>query len=150
MSPRRFAHEPPSPCATASLSNHFGVGSGLVDEDKLAGIKARLLGLPRLPRFSDVGPFLLDRVQRFFLKLIPCRLKNRRIEVSVVTNPRPSDIRCSSSIKVRSDSIATSFKSHSAWGSSGERLLPPRRLGLMLPVSFCSPTQRIADDTPTR
>jgi hypothetical protein len=66
MSPRRFAHEPPSPCATASLSNHFGVGSGLVDEDKLAGIKARLLGLPRLPRFSDVGPFLLDRVQLFF------------------------------------------------------------------------------------
>jgi hypothetical protein len=66
MSPRRFPHEPPSPGAAAPLSNHFGVGSGLVDEDKLTGIKARLLGFPRLPRFSDVGPFLLGGVQRFF------------------------------------------------------------------------------------
>jgi hypothetical protein len=30
------------------------------------------------------------------------------------------------------------------------RRLPPRGLGLMLPVSSRSPTQRIADDTPTR
>jgi hypothetical protein len=66
MSPRRFAHEPPSSGAAAPLSNHFGVGSGLVDEDKLAGIKARLFGFPRLPCFSDVGPFLLGGVQRFF------------------------------------------------------------------------------------
>jgi hypothetical protein len=66
MSPRRFAHEPPSSGAAAPLSNHFGVGSGLVDEDELAGIKARLFGFPCLPRFSDVGPFLLGGVQRFF------------------------------------------------------------------------------------
>jgi len=62
---RRFAHEPPSSGAAASLSKHFGVGSGLVEEDKLAGIEARLFGFPRLLRFSDVGPFLLGGAQRF-------------------------------------------------------------------------------------
>lgn len=81
----------------------------------------------------------------------PVPLEDRRIKVSVVINPRPSDIRSSRFHQGQVWSPSPqAFKSQSALSSSGERLLPPRGLGLTLPVSSYSPTRRIADDTPAR
>jgi hypothetical protein len=76
-------------------------------------------------------------------------LKKRRIELSVVLIPSVCKTRCSISTKVRSGSLALSSNSHTPCGSSGERLLPPRGLGLTLPVSSCRTAQRIADDALT-
>jgi len=113
MAPRGFADQPPAPVASTSGSNHFGVCSGLVDKDELAGIEACLIVFPRLTRLRYVGALLFGGVQSFFLKLIPCRLKKRRIERSLVTTPTPSRIRRSSSCKVKSGSRATSPSSQS-------------------------------------
>jgi hypothetical protein len=76
-------------------------------------------------------------------------LKNRSTELSVLRTPRSRNSRSTISAKVKSDSLATSSNSHAACGSSGERLLPPRRRRLTLPVSSCNSTQRIADEALT-
>jgi hypothetical protein len=92
---------------------------------------------------------LLGGVQSFFLKLTPCRSKNRSTELSVVRTPRSCNSRCTISAKVKSGSLVTNANNHHACGSSGERLLPPRRRGRTLPVSSCNSTHRIDDDALT-
>jgi hypothetical protein len=52
--------------ASTSGSNHFGVCSGLVDKDELAGIEACLIVFPRLTRSRHVGALLFGGVQSFF------------------------------------------------------------------------------------
>jgi hypothetical protein len=66
MAPRRLGHEAAATATTASDPNHFSVGTGLIDEDELARIKAWLIGFPLQTRFSDVGPILFGGAQRFF------------------------------------------------------------------------------------
>jgi hypothetical protein len=44
----------------------LSVGSGLIDEDELAGIKVCLIGFPLQTRLSDVEPILFGGAQRFF------------------------------------------------------------------------------------
>ncbi len=68
---------------------------------------------------------------------------------SVVRTPRCCHSRSTISARVRSDSCSTSSNNHAACGSSGERLLPPRRCGLTLPVSSCKLTHRIDEDSLT-
>jgi hypothetical protein len=96
------------------------------------------------PILSPRAPRVLSAAFRrsVFLKLIRCRVKNRRTDRSVVTNPTPARIRRSSCRNVRSGSCATSFNRQSLCGSSGERLLPPRGRGLTFPVASCRSTQR--------
>lgn len=89
---------------------------------------------------------LARRRAEFFLKLNPCRLKNRSTELSVVCTPRSSRSRRTISASVKSGSLATSSNNQGAWASSGERLLPARRRGLTLPVLSCNSTHRIADE----
>ena len=79
-----------------------------------------------------------------------CCLKNRRSDLSVVASPCASATRAANSSRVRSGSAATSASSQSVCGAKGERLRPPRGVGLTLPVSACRLAQRIAEDTPTR
>jgi len=80
---------------------------------------------------------------------MPCRAKNRSTELSDVCTARSRNSRSTISAKVKSASRATKSNSHSACGSSGERLLPLRGRGCTLPVSSCSPTHRTADAGPT-
>lgn len=122
VAPGCLADQPRALAAAAPCPNHFSVGSGFIDEDQLSCIKTGLLGFPLQARFGDVGRSC-SAARSVFLKLIPCRSKNLRIDLSVVTNTRPAWSRCSSSCSVR-----------------------PRRLGLTLPVSSCSSDQRTADD----
>jgi len=71
MAPRGFADQPPAPVASTSGSNHFGVCSGLVDKDELAGIEACLIVFPPLTRLRRVGRSC-SAACSVFLKLIPC------------------------------------------------------------------------------
>jgi hypothetical protein len=64
--PRYFADQPPAPVAAASGPRHFGICSGLIDEDELACIKSGLVSFPLLTCLSDVGPILFGGAQRFF------------------------------------------------------------------------------------
>ena len=66
MSPRRLADQPLATATAPVGANHLGRGSGLIDEHQALRIKARLPGLPALPRLGYVGPLLLGRVQSFF------------------------------------------------------------------------------------
>ena len=56
-----FALRPP-----ASERGHVGLDPGLIDEDQLVGIEARLPGTPTPPAACDVGTRLLKGEQRFF------------------------------------------------------------------------------------
>ncbi len=84
-----------APCAAAQ-AGHVGGRAGLVDENQLCRIKLWLEGFPRLPRRRHVGALLLRGVHGFFLKLMPCRSKNRQIELTPTRTPRsPSNPRIS-------------------------------------------------------
>ncbi len=66
MTPGRFADQAPAFRAASAQADHVGAGPGLVDEHQPIGVKLRLLRLPVLSGFGDVGPVLLAGVQRFF------------------------------------------------------------------------------------
>jgi hypothetical protein len=141
-----LADQPPAFRAASIDARHLGAGPRLIDEHQPLRIKARLILLPALARLGDVRPILLGRVLRLFLRLMPCRWKNRRSALAEVFTPTASARRRSISARVRSASSAFSAKSHAAWASSGERLWPPRGRGRTLPVASCNSAQRIADD----
>src|SRR5665213_336758 len=50
----------------ATGTDHIGLGPGLIDEDKAAGINFSLMFFPACPSARDVGPVLLGGQQRFF------------------------------------------------------------------------------------
>lgn len=66
MPVRDFTDDAPGAWPAASEPGHVGCGAGLVEKDKLGGIKQRLV-LPPLPaRGRHVGPVLLGGVHGFF------------------------------------------------------------------------------------
>jgi hypothetical protein len=81
----REAHaQPLAPRAAAMAAGHVGGGPRLVDEHEALGVEIELAVEPALALLQDIGPVLLDRVPGFFLRVIPCRAKNR------CTVPMPS------------------------------------------------------------
>jgi hypothetical protein len=52
--------------ATTSEPHHVCAGSGLVDKHQPSGVKHALLSSPTSAGASDIGSFLLCRVQAFF------------------------------------------------------------------------------------
>ncbi len=72
------AHVQPfaSPAPTMA-AGHVGGSPGLVDKDEVLRIEIKSAVEPALPLAQDVGPILLDRVPKFFLRMIPCRAKKR-------------------------------------------------------------------------
>ena len=58
-------------------AGHVGGGPGLIDEDETLGFEIDLSVEPALALPQDVGAVLLDRVAGLFLRVIPCRTKNR-------------------------------------------------------------------------
>src|SRR5690606_1254793 len=66
MSVRSKAAQPLASWSPAPERRHVCLDPGLVDEDQLAGIEARLPAAPTLPAACDGGPCLLKREQRFF------------------------------------------------------------------------------------
>lgn len=66
VSPGLSADQPSAPWRAAPGADHLGVGAGLVDEDQLVRIEARLIGPPAGPRRRDVRSFLFGRLQGFF------------------------------------------------------------------------------------
>ena len=63
--------------ATAVAAGHIGRGPGFVDEDELGRIKVQLIIEPLLALFQDVRTDLLYRVASLFLRVWPCRTRNR-------------------------------------------------------------------------
>ena len=60
-------------------ARQFGVQSGLIEEDKLAGIKIGLALDPALPFRGDVGSLLFGGMRSLFLCVIRRRSKKRQI-----------------------------------------------------------------------
>jgi len=85
-----------------------------------------------------------------FLTVIRCRLKNRRIEVSVVVSPHSSSSRRTIWARVRSFSASFSASNQAECRSSGDRLRPPRGRCSMPPVPAFNVTQRTAEAGLTR
>lgn len=63
---RLLADHPLARRPAAIKADHFGVGSGLVHEDQLGRVEARLASFPALARFGHVRPVLFGRAQAFF------------------------------------------------------------------------------------
>ena len=67
--PMAMWRKPAQPLALrspAAQRRHVGLDPGLVDEDQLVRIEARLQRAPALPPADDTSPRLLKREQRFF------------------------------------------------------------------------------------
>lgn len=64
-------------------ARHVGLGPGSVNKDEALWIQIQLSVEPTLPLAQNIGALLFRGVERLFLRVIPCRLKNRRI----VPNP---------------------------------------------------------------
>lgn len=58
-------------------AGHVGGGPGLVNEDELSRIEVELFIEPALALFQDVGTALLYRMASLFLRVWPCRTRNR-------------------------------------------------------------------------
>lgn len=56
---------------------HLGIGAGLIDEDQPFGIEIGLALEPDQAAGIYVWSFLLGGVRRLFLRVMPCRSKNR-------------------------------------------------------------------------
>ena len=52
-------------------AGHVGRGPGLVDEHEPLGFQIELAVEPIMPLLQDVGPVLLDRMARLFLRVMP-------------------------------------------------------------------------------
>jgi hypothetical protein len=66
MSMRNRCDQPLPARATTSEPHHVCAGSGLVDKHQPSGVKHALLSYPTSAGASDIGSFLLCRVQAFF------------------------------------------------------------------------------------
>ena len=74
----------------AVAAGHVGGGRRLVEEDELVVVEVGLSLEPRLTRRPHVGPLLLSRVLRPFLRLIPWRAKKRDSPLVLVCTPCPA------------------------------------------------------------
>jgi hypothetical protein len=66
---------------------HVRLGPGLVDEDQASRIEIGLRAQPGGASSLDIRAVELGRRQRLFLRVIPSRSKNRRIEPYPTTIP---------------------------------------------------------------
>ena len=77
MSMRDSSAQPFAAGRAPTGARHIGRRPGFVDEDELGGIKVQLIIEPALALFLDVGTALLYSVASLFLRLCPCRTRNR-------------------------------------------------------------------------
>ena len=101
MPMRRLGDQRRSAFVPAVRARHIGLGPGLVDEDKAFWIEPRLNFLPQGATTRDIRAILLGGEQRFFLKLIFSRRRNRHKVSQETTMPRARSSK-SSACKVRS------------------------------------------------
>lgn len=58
-------------------ARHVRCGPGFIDEDELGGIEVQLIIEPALALLQEIGAVLLYRVASLFLRVWPCRTRNR-------------------------------------------------------------------------
>src|SRR6476620_6005828 len=133
--------------ATTSEPHHVCAGSGLVDKHQPSGVKHALLSSPTSAGASDIGSFLLCRVQAFFLKLTLCRSKKRWRALRLPGMPCLA-MAARISSRVKSGCLVIRAKIQSECSSNGETL-PPLRFGAALPVSLQRWHHRTTELTPT-
>src|SRR5215468_4744504 len=125
-------------------SHHLGGDRGLVNKHQPGRIKHTLLSEPTSARPGHVGAVLFCRSQTlFFLKVMPCRWKNRETALLLVRIRRLSSSAMISS-NVRSGCWATRANICSACFSNGETL-PPRGFDAQLPLSIQRCSHRTAE-----
>src|SRR3954467_254241 len=147
MSMRNRCAQPLPARATTSEPHHVCAGSGLVDKHQPSGVKHALLSYPTSAGASDIGSFLLCRVQAFFFKLTLCRSKKRWRALRLPEMPCLA-MAARISSRVKSGCLAIRAKIQSECSSNG-KTLPPLRFGAALPVSLQRWHHRITELTPT-
>jgi hypothetical protein len=121
MTVRHPSDQPETASATPAPARHVGGRAGLVEKHQQPRIKPWLEVFPHQPRRGHVAALRLGGVHGFFLKLMPCRSKNRQTELTPTRTPRsPSSPLVSSG--VRSARSPISANSQSVCGCGGERL----------------------------
>ena len=74
-----------------SAAGHAGAGSSFVHEHQTIWLKIELPFEPFEAPPQDLGAFLFGGVSRHFLRVIPCRLKNRQIALPLQDRPTPAN-----------------------------------------------------------
>ena len=116
-------------------ASHVGLGPGFVNKDEPLGIEIQLTIKPASPSGQDVRSLLFPGVKRLFLRVIPCRAKNRRIVPNPNAWPRRARAKRSSSMVMSGVSPSKDRISVACASIRPERRSPPRRLGCAPPVS---------------
>ena len=107
-------------------ARHVRRSPGFVDEDELGRIKVQLIIEPLLTLFQDIGTALLYRVASLFLRVCPCRTRNRcRADLLIVMPWAESASR--SSNKVPSRCSASHAMIASPWASVFREFRSPPR-----------------------
>ena len=138
--------------AASVRARHVRRSPGFIDEDELGRIKVQLIIEPPLTLFQDVRTALLYRVASLFLRVWPCRTRNRcKADLLMVMPWAESASR--SSNKVPSRCSASHAMIASPWASVfREFRSPPRGPGRTSPWRSCRFRQRLtlAALTPNR
>src|SRR3954469_810566 len=149
---RHASPQPPPARGPPVAPGHVGGSPGLVDEDQPFGIEIQLALKPGLAPLADVGPILLGRVRRLFLRVIWCRRQKRQSALTLTKAP------CSAKRALNSGRVMSGTSSKAAWISSAwasvrcESRSPPCGLGRASPPARRIPCHRMALDalTPNR
>jgi len=144
--------QPPTPERPSVTPGHVGGGPGLIDEHQPRGVEVELALEPRLAPLADVGPVLLGRVRRLFLRVILCRRQKRQSALTLTKAP------CSAKRAFNSGRVISGTSASAAWISSAwasvrcESRSPPCGFGRASPPARRIPCQRIALEalTPNR
>src|SRR6476619_2522926 len=130
--------------ATTSEPHHVCAGSGLVDKHQPSGVKHALLSYPTSADASDIGSFLLCRVQAFFKANIVS------IKETLESAPTAGDAMFSHGgenlLEGQIRLFCNQSQIQSECSSNGETL-PPLRFGAALPVSLQRWHHRITELT---
>ena len=104
---KRDAADQPDPARSPPPEpHHVGAGRSLVDKHQPGGIKLALLADPTSPRAGHIGSLPFRGLQAFFLRVTPCRSRNRQSELRLVR------IRCLrlSNIRIQKSSSGDSLR----------------------------------------
>jgi hypothetical protein len=131
-------------------ARHVRRGPSLVDEDQSVGVEVELALEPVPAAGEDVRPVLFGGVRGLFLRVMPCRSKNRHKVPIPTATPCPRSISSSSSSVMSGLSAIADRISAPCASIRADRRSPPCIRGAADPRCTKRCRQRIALDTKSR